>query len=73
MILKQFPLFDDLTFTSVKFDAAKGEMKLDLKFGPKTQLGAPGEELFVQALKKTDVSISRSKDIICAERWQTSG
>lgn len=50
---KAIPLFDDLKFTSVKFDAAKGEMKLDLAFGPKTQLGAPGEELFVQALKKT--------------------
>jgi hypothetical protein len=50
---KAIPLFDDLKFTSVKFDAAKGEMKLDMTFGPKTQLGAPGEELFVQALKKT--------------------
>ncbi|MDR6549559.1 GerMN domain-containing protein [Paenibacillus qinlingensis] len=46
-------LFDDMKFTSVKFDAAKGELKLDMAFGPKTQMGAPGEELFVQALKKT--------------------
>lgn len=50
---KAIPLFDDLTFTSISFDKAKGELKLDLKFGPKTQLGAPGEELFLQALKKT--------------------
>ncbi|MNY21086.1 hypothetical protein D3C86_1546050 [compost metagenome] len=50
---KAIPMFDDLKFTSVKFDAAKGEMKIDLTFGPKTQMGAPGEELFVQALKKT--------------------
>ncbi|KRE32352.1 GerMN domain-containing protein [Paenibacillus sp. Soil724D2] len=50
---KAIPLFDDLTFTSTSFDKAKGELKLDLKFGPKTQLGAPGEELFLQALKKT--------------------
>ncbi|NRF89782.1 GerMN domain-containing protein [Paenibacillus frigoriresistens] len=50
---KAIPLFDDLTFTSTSFDKAKGELKIDLKFGPKTQLGAPGEELFLQALKKT--------------------
>jgi hypothetical protein len=50
---KAIPLFDDMKFTSVKFDAANGEMKLDLAFGPKTQLGAPGEDLFLQALKKT--------------------
>ncbi|MCY9693951.1 GerMN domain-containing protein [Paenibacillus alginolyticus] len=50
---KAIPLFDDLTFTSSSFDKAKGELKIDLKFGPKTQLGAPGEELFLQALKKT--------------------
>lgn len=50
---KAIPLFDDLKFTSVKFDAVKGEMKLDMTFGPKTQLGAPGEALFLQALKKT--------------------
>ncbi|NQX59102.1 GerMN domain-containing protein [Paenibacillus qinlingensis] len=50
---KAIPLFDDLKFTSVKFDSVKGEIKLDMTFGPKTQLGAPGEELFLQALKKT--------------------
>ncbi len=50
---KAISLFDDLTFTSTSFDKAKGELKIDLKFGPKTQLGAPGEELFLQALKKT--------------------
>ncbi|MDQ0898402.1 lipoprotein [Paenibacillus sp. V4I7] len=50
---KAIPLFDDLTFTSTSFDKVKGELKIDLKFGPKTQLGAPGEELFLQALKKT--------------------
>lgn len=50
---KAVPLFDDLKFNSVKWDAVKGEMKLDMTFGPKTQLGAPGEELFLQALKKT--------------------
>ncbi|OPH47104.1 hypothetical protein BC351_11365 [Paenibacillus ferrarius] len=50
---KAVSLFDDLTFTSIAFDKAKGELKIDLKFGPKTQLGAPGEELFLQALKKT--------------------
>ncbi|WP_261301053.1 GerMN domain-containing protein [Paenibacillus andongensis] len=50
---KAIPLFDDLTFTSTSFDKPKGELKIDLKFGPKTQLGAPGEELFLQALKKT--------------------
>ncbi|OCT14161.1 hypothetical protein A8709_25295 [Paenibacillus pectinilyticus] len=50
---KAVPLFDDLKFTSVKFDSAKGELRLDLAFGPKTQLGAPGEDLFLQALKKT--------------------
>ncbi|MDQ0875202.1 hypothetical protein QFZ77_003861 [Paenibacillus sp. V4I3] len=50
---KAIPLFDDLTFTSTSFDIAKGELKIDIKFGPKTQLGAPGEELFLQALKKT--------------------
>lgn len=50
---KAVSLFEDLKFTSVAFDKAKGELKLDLAFGPKTQLGAPGEELFLQALKKT--------------------
>ncbi|SDN85041.1 Sporulation and spore germination [Paenibacillus sp. yr247] len=50
---KAIPLFDDLKFTNTAFDKAKGELKIDLKFGPKTQLGAPGEELFLQALKKT--------------------
>lgn len=50
---KAISLFDDMKFTSVKFDAANGEMKLDMAFGPKTQLGAPGEDLFLQALKKT--------------------
>jgi hypothetical protein len=50
---KAIPLFDDLKFTSTAFDKVKGELKIDLKFGPKTQLGAPGEELFLQALKKT--------------------
>ncbi|OAS13999.1 GerMN domain-containing protein [Paenibacillus oryzisoli] len=50
---KAIPLFEDMKFNSVKWDAAKGEIKLDMTFGPKTQLGAPGEELFLQALKKT--------------------
>lgn len=50
---KAIPLFDDLKFTSAAFDKDKGELKVDLAFGPKTQLGAPGEELFLQALKKT--------------------
>ncbi|MEW9698913.1 GerMN domain-containing protein [Paenibacillus sp. SI8] len=50
---KALTLFDDMKFTSVAFDKAKGELKIDLKFGPKTQMGAPGEELFLQALKKT--------------------
>ncbi|MDD9267713.1 GerMN domain-containing protein [Paenibacillus sp. GCM10023248] len=50
---KAVSLFEDLKFTSVAFDHAKGELKLDLAFGPKTQLGAPGEEMFLQALKKT--------------------
>lgn len=50
---KAIPLFDDLTFNSIVFDQAKGELKVDLKFGPKTQLGAPGETLFLQALKKS--------------------
>lgn len=50
---KAVSLFEDLKFTSVAFDSAKGELKLDLAFGPKTQLGAPGEDLFLQALKKT--------------------
>lgn len=50
---KAVSLFEDLKFTSVAFDNAKGELKLDLAFGPKTQLGSPGEDLFLQALKKT--------------------
>lgn len=50
---KAIPLFDDMTFTSTVFDQAKGELKIDLKFGPKTQLGAPGETLFLQALKNS--------------------
>ncbi|MBD0380516.1 GerMN domain-containing protein [Paenibacillus sedimenti] len=50
---KAVPLFEDLKFTNVAFDKAKGDLKIDLKFGPKTQLGAPGEDLFLQALKKT--------------------
>ncbi|NOU99140.1 GerMN domain-containing protein [Paenibacillus planticolens] len=50
---KAIPLFDDLKFTSAALDKAKGELKVDLAFGPKTQLGAPGEELFLEALKKT--------------------
>ncbi|MDU0200038.1 MULTISPECIES: GerMN domain-containing protein [Paenibacillus] len=50
---KAIPLFDDLKFTSSAFDKTKGELKVDLTFGPKTQLGAPGEEMFLQALKKT--------------------
>ncbi|NEW06007.1 hypothetical protein GK047_08295 [Paenibacillus sp. SYP-B3998] len=50
---KAVSLFDDMKFTNVVFDKTKGELKVDLKFGPKTQLGAPGEDLFLQALKKT--------------------
>ncbi|RTE10385.1 GerMN domain-containing protein [Paenibacillus whitsoniae] len=50
---KAVPLFEDVKWTSIAFDKAKGELKLDVAFGPKTQLGAPGEDLFLQALKKT--------------------
>ncbi|TXK74648.1 GerMN domain-containing protein [Paenibacillus sp. N3.4] len=50
---KAVSLFDDMKFTSATLDKAKGELKVDMKFGPKTQLGAPGEDLFLQALKKT--------------------
>lgn len=46
-------LFADVEFKSVSFDKDKGDLKLDLVFGPNAQLGAPGEELFLQALKKT--------------------
>lgn len=60
---KAIPLFDDLTFTSTSFDKAKGELKIDLKFGPKTQLGAPGEELFLQALKKTVFQFPEVKNL----------
>jgi hypothetical protein len=51
--VKAVSLFDDMKFTNIVFDKTKGELKIDLKFGPKTQLGAPGEDLFLQALKKT--------------------
>ncbi|UKS30533.1 GerMN domain-containing protein [Paenibacillus sp. HWE-109] len=60
---KAVPLFDDLKFTSVAFDKAKGELKLDMKFGPKTQLGAPGEDLFLQALKKTVFQFPEVKSV----------
>ena len=53
---KAIPLFDDLKFTSVKFDAAKGEMKLDLAFGPKTQLGAPGRRVICTSFKENRFS-----------------
>jgi hypothetical protein len=50
---KLVSLFADVAFKEVTFSPDKGELKLDLEFGPNAQLGAPGEELFLQALKKT--------------------
>lgn len=46
-------LFADVTFNKVTFDAAKSELTVDLSLGANAQLGAPGEDLFLQALKKT--------------------
>jgi hypothetical protein len=46
-------LFTDITFKTVAFDKATGDLKLDLGFGPNAQFGAPGEDYFLQALKKT--------------------
>jgi hypothetical protein len=46
-------LFAGVTFKTVAFDKASGDLKLDLGFGSNTQLGAPGEDYFLQALKKT--------------------
>jgi hypothetical protein len=45
-------LFSDITFKSVAFDKAKGDLKLDLGFGPNAQLGSGGEGFFLDALKK---------------------
>ncbi len=50
---KAVSLFSDVTFRNVEFEAAKGELRMDLVFGPHAQLGSPGEDLFLQALKKT--------------------
>ena len=47
------PLFTDVKFKSIDFDKEKGDLKLDLSFGSDAQLGAPGEDFFLQALKKT--------------------
>ncbi|MFD0694756.1 GerMN domain-containing protein [Paenibacillus sp. GCM10027628] len=60
---KAVSLFDDMKFTNVTLDKAKGDLKIDLKFGPKTQLGAPGEDLFLQALKKTVFQFPEIKSI----------
>jgi hypothetical protein len=46
-------LFTEITFKTVVFDKATGDLKLDLGFGPNARLGAPGEDFFLQALKKT--------------------
>jgi Sporulation and spore germination len=46
-------LFSGVTFKTVAFDKATGDLKLDLGFGSNSQLGAPGEDYFLQALKKT--------------------
>jgi len=46
-------LFAGVTFNKVAFDAAKSELTVDLSLGADGQLGAPGEDLFLQALKKT--------------------
>ncbi|UJF36117.1 GerMN domain-containing protein [Paenibacillus hexagrammi] len=50
---KAATLFEDMKFQKVVFDQAKGELTIDIQFGPNSQLGAPGEELFLQALKKS--------------------
>jgi spore germination protein GerM len=50
---KLVSLFADIVFKEVTFSPDKGELKLNLEFGPNAQFGAPGEDLFLQALKKT--------------------
>ncbi|MNH99680.1 Sporulation and spore germination [compost metagenome] len=59
----QFSLFTEIVFKTVTFDAAKGELKLDLTFGPGAQFGAPGEDLFLQAIKKTGFQFAEVKEI----------
>jgi hypothetical protein len=56
-------LFSDITFKSIVFDKEKGDLKLDLSFGPNAQLGAPGEDYFLQALKKTVFQFTEIKSI----------
>jgi hypothetical protein len=63
-------LFADVEFATIAFDKEKGELKLDLKFGSKAQLGAPGEDLFVQALKKTAFQFPEVKSLFVLKNGQ---
>jgi hypothetical protein len=56
-------LFAGITFKTVAFDKATGDLKLDLGFGSNAQLGAPGEDYFLQALKKTAFQFPEVKTI----------
>jgi hypothetical protein len=56
-------LFADITFKSIVFDKEKGDLKLDLGFGPNAQLGSSGEDYFLQALKKTVFQFPEVKTI----------
>jgi hypothetical protein len=56
-------LFSDITFKSVAFDKEKGDLKLDLGFGPNAQLGSGGESFFLDALKKTAFQFPEVKTI----------
>jgi hypothetical protein len=57
------PLFSDVTIKNITFDKEKGDLKLDLSFGTDAQLGAPGEDFFLQAIKKTAFQFSEIKSI----------
>jgi hypothetical protein len=58
-----FSLFTDISFKTVAFDKTTGDLKLDLGFGPNAQFGAPGEDSFLQALKKTVFQFPEVKTI----------
>lgn len=56
-------LFKNVQFTSITLDKEKGELKMDLGIAPNAQLGAPGEDLFVEALKKTAFQFAEVQSI----------
>lgn len=63
-------LFSDITFKSVAFDKAAGDLKLDLVFGPNAQFGAPGEDFFLKALKNTVFQFPEVKSLSVLKNGQ---